>query len=57
MIKPIVVDWLKQYLPILLNSICTAVCVALAGCRLTADNLSVEIEYPASYHSATNSPN
>lgn len=57
MFKSIVAGWLKQYLPILINSLCTAVCVALAGCRLTADNLSVEIDYPASYHSPTNSPN
>ena len=57
MFKSIVADWLKQYLPILINSLCTAVCVALAGCKLTADNLSVEIDYPASYHSLTNSVN
>lgn len=56
MFKSIVCDWLKQYLPILINSLCTAVCLALAGCKLTADNLSIEVEYPASYHSISNSP-
>ena len=54
MIKSIVADWLKQYLPILINSICTAVCVALAGCKLTADNLSVQLDYPAKYSNVTN---
>lgn len=58
MFKSILADWLKQYLPILINSMCTAVCVALAGCKLTADNIAVEITPPASYHhSTTNTPN
>lgn len=56
MIRNIVVDWVKQYLPILINAVCTAVCVALAGCKLTADNLSVQLDYPAKYTSSTNSP-
>lgn len=56
-IKPIIADWIRQYLPILINSICTAVCVALTGCKLTADNISLEIESPVTYHTATNSPN
>lgn len=55
MIRTIIFDWLKQYLPILINSICTAVCVALAGCKLTADSLIVEIDYPAKYSNQTNS--
>lgn len=54
--KEIIISWARQYLPILINSICTAVCVALAGCKLTASELSVELEYPATYHSATNTP-
>lgn len=54
MFKHIITDWLKQYLPILINSMCTAICVALAGCKLTATELSVEMHYPASYHSITN---
>lgn len=55
MIKQVIADWAKQYLPILVNSICTAICLALAGCKLTAENLSVEVEYPATYHTQTNS--
>lgn len=54
MIGPIIREWAKQYVPILINSICTAICLALAGCKLTADNLSVEVDYPATYHSSTN---
>lgn len=54
MFKNIVTDWLKQYLPILINSICTAVCVALAGCKLSATDFNVEVQYPVNYHSVTN---
>lgn len=54
MIKEIVISWARQYLPMLINSICTAVCVALAGCKLTASELYIELEYPASYHNPTN---
>lgn len=57
MIKDIIFDWAKQYVPILINSICTAICLALAGCKLTATDLSVQVDYPASYHSPTNSIN
>lgn len=56
MIKDIVILWARQYLPILINSICTAVCVALAGCKLVATDLVVELEYPATYHTPTNTP-
>lgn len=56
MIKEIVTSWAKQYLPILINSICTAICLALAGCKLTADNLAIEIQSPVTYHSVTNTP-
>lgn len=56
MIRDIVISWARQYLPILINSICTAVCVSLAGCKLTASDLSLELEYPASYHTKTNTP-
>lgn len=55
MIKDIIFSWARQYLPILINSICTAVCLALAGCKLTASDLSIEVEYPATYHNSTNS--